>query len=122
MATTLMAVTRFLRSMVAPSQAMPRGESTSGTNGSDRSAVLPLVHPVRGAADDLFSAGYQCPKGINLGVTKLVTGTVATQNVADMDGFAKLFRGDVVSDYFNRIVADAVDRGNSENEPANKRP
>ncbi|MBV9496787.1 MAG: polyketide synthase dehydratase domain-containing protein, partial [Acidobacteria bacterium] len=27
---------------------------------------------------------------------------------ADMDGFAKLFRGDVVSDYFNRIVADAV--------------
>jgi simple sugar transport system permease protein len=26
--------------------------------------------------------------GINLGVTKLVTGTVATQNVADMDGFA----------------------------------
>src|SRR5690606_2220205 len=26
--------------------------------------------------------------GINLGVTKLITGTVATQNVADMDGFA----------------------------------
>jgi simple sugar transport system permease protein len=27
-------------------------------------------------------------QGINLGVTKLVTGTVATQNVSDMDGFA----------------------------------
>ena len=25
-------------------------------------------------------------QGINLGVTKLVTGTVATQNVSDMDG------------------------------------
>jgi simple sugar transport system permease protein len=27
-------------------------------------------------------------QGINLGVTKAITGTVATQNVADMDGFA----------------------------------
>ena len=27
----------------------------------------PHVVSVRGAADDLFSAGYQCPKGINLG-------------------------------------------------------
>jgi simple sugar transport system permease protein len=27
-------------------------------------------------------------QGINLGVTKMVTGTVATQNVSDMDGFA----------------------------------
>ena len=26
--------------------------------------------------------------GLNLGITKLITGTVATQNVADMDGFA----------------------------------
>jgi len=37
-------------------------------------------------------------QGVNLGVTKLVTGTVATDNISDMDGFASaraFFAGDV---------------------------
>jgi anaerobic selenocysteine-containing dehydrogenase len=31
----------------------------------------PHVVSVRGAADDLFSRGFQCPKGINLGAWAL---------------------------------------------------
>jgi simple sugar transport system permease protein len=43
-------------------------------------------------------------QGLNLGVTKLVTGTVATTNVSDLDGFASakaIFAGDIPLGFMN---------------------
>jgi anaerobic selenocysteine-containing dehydrogenase len=49
----------------------------------------PHVVSVRGAADDLFSRGFQCPKGINLGALDADPDRLSTPLIRTADGFVE---------------------------------